>query len=163
MVETLIGLGVIGIALLAASFIAGEIFDGAFDNFGGDWLSGSAVAGFLGAFGFAGAAVFDATQNVLFTILAGLATGLIFGAAATYITRALMRGGDNSTVRSAGLVGLSGNVISDIPADGLGVVNVTAAGHITRLNARATEELPAGTAVIITQVLSPTSVVVQRS
>ena len=42
------------------------------------------------------------------------------------------------------------------------VVNVVAAGHITRLNARADEPLPSGTAVVVTSVLSPTSVRVSR-
>ena len=48
-----------------------------------------------------------------------------------------------------------------MPAEGYGEVSLVVAGHLTKLNARAPEALPAGTPVLITGVLSPTSVSVE--
>ena len=41
----------IGLLLLVVSLVAGELLDGVLEGFGGDWLSGAAIAGFLAAFG----------------------------------------------------------------------------------------------------------------
>ncbi|MGL5928399.1 MAG: hypothetical protein ACRCY8_05650 [Dermatophilaceae bacterium] len=158
----LLVIGGVGILLLAVSLVAGEFVDGLFDGFGSDLLSGLAVAAFLGAFGFVGALTLDASDNRGAAIGAGLAAGALVGVGTGYATRSLMRGGDEATVRSATLVGLSGSVIDAIPDGGLGQVMVTAAGHLTRLNARADEPIPNGSAVTIVAVLSPTSVKVTK-
>lgn len=162
MQTTLLVVGGIGLVLLLVSFVAGEALDGALDSVGPDLLSGLAVASFLAAFGFVGALVLDLTGSNGAALGAGLVAGAVVGVGAGKASQALMRGGDESTVRSAGLVGLTGSVIDAIPADGMGQVSVVAAGHITRLNARADEPLPNGTAVRVAAVLSPTSVRVVR-
>lgn len=159
---TLLVIGGIGILLLLVSFVLGDILDGALDSIGPDAFSGLAIAGFLAAFGFVGALTLDAGAPAGVAILAGLVAGIAAGAGAGYASSRLMRGGDESTVRSSGLVGLTGTVVEAVPADGYGMVSVTAAGHITRLNARSDEPLPGGTAVVVTAVLSPTSVTVSR-
>ncbi len=162
MQTTLLVIGGIGILLLLISLVAGEVLDGILDGFGPDLLSGLAVASFLAAFGFVGALVEDASGNSGAAIGAGLVAGAVVGAGAGLASRQLMRGGDEATVRTSGLIGLHGSVIEAIPEEGFGQVTVVAAGHITRLNARADEPMAGGTPVVITSVLSPTSVRVSR-
>lgn len=151
--------GGIGVVLLVITLVVGDVFGGVLDVFGGgaDWAVG-AVAGFLGAFGFAGALVLGLTDVMLFAVLAGGLAGLGVGALSAIGTRYLQRGGDDSTVRSASLVGLNGIVVNDIPALGYGEISVVVSGHLTKLNARCPEPLPAGSPVIVDAVLSPTSV-----
>lgn len=152
-------IGGVGLALLLVSVLVGDHLDGALDSLGaGDWLSGGALAGFIGAFGFGGAIVLGATDSLLAAILGGLLAGVAVGVAAGWLTLKLQRDGSDSTVRSAALVGVSGTVINDIPADGYGEISVVVAGHLTKLNARCPEPLPAGHAVTVEAVLSPTSV-----
>lgn len=155
-------IGGIGILLLLVSLVAGEVFDGLFESIGGDLLSGGAVAGFLAALGFVGALILGATDSSGLAIVGGLLAGIAMGALAGWGTKLLSKGGDDATVRSSSLVGHPGTVISAIPAEGYGQVSVVVAGHITQLNARAAEALPAGTAVVVAAVLSPTSVQVTR-
>jgi hypothetical protein len=52
-------------------------------------------------------------------------------------------------------------VISAIPEGGLGEVSIVVAGHITKLNARSSAALPAGTPVTVQAVLSAASVMVE--
>jgi membrane protein implicated in regulation of membrane protease activity len=162
MQATLLVVGGIGILLLLVSLVAGDFVDGFLDGVGPDLLSGLAVAGFLAAFGFVGALVADSGASSAVTLLSGLAAGSVVAVGAGQASKRLMRGGDEATVRSSGLVGLTGTVVEPVPADGFGMVSVVAAGHITRLNARADEPLGSGTAVVVTSVLSPTSVRVAR-
>jgi len=158
-VVTFLVIGGIGIALLLVSLVVGDVLDGVLD-FGGDLFGAEAVAGFLGAFGFAGAIAMDSTDSLGTSIVVGLVAGAVIGAAAGWASRILKRGGDESNVRSSDLAGRHGTVISAIPEEGYGQVSVTVAGHITTLNARCPGGLPSGTAVTITAVLSPTSVLV---
>ncbi len=155
-------IGGVGIVLLLVSLVAGEFFDGIFEGIGGDLFSGAAVSGFLAAFGFVGALTMNSTDSSGLAIAAGLGAGVLVGGLAGWGTSYLSKGGDEATVRSSALVGQSGSVISAVPADGFGQVSVVVAGHITTLNARATEPLTAGTPVTVTAVLSPTSVQVER-
>ena len=154
-------IGVVGLLLLLVSLVLGEVFEGVFDAIGGDLLSGASVAAFLGAFGFTGALVADATGSTAGAVAAGLGAGVVTGGLAGWLTQVLRRGGDDATVRSASLAGRTGSVVSAIPTDGYGDVSIVVAGHITRLNARAGAALPAGTPVRVTAVLSPTSVMVE--
>ena len=155
--------GVIGIVLLVLSLFFGDHTDalhGMFE-FGGDWFSGAALAGFLGALGFVGALAYDATGSTTVGIAVGVVAGVVIGALVGWAMAKLRDGGDDSTVRSAELVWKEGTVVSAIPAEGYGEISVVVAGHLTKLNARAPEPLPAGTPVIVTGVLSPTSVSVE--
>lgn len=163
MVAVFIGIGVLGLLLLVVSLIAGEFLHGLLDSFGSDILSGAAVAGFLAAFGFVGALVAQGTDNAAVSSVAGLAAGLLVGWAAGKATTSLMRGGDEATVRTTSLVGVTGTVVDEIPDTGFGKISVVVAGHLTRLHARSLEPIEAGTPVRVTAVLSPTSVQVTRS
>lgn len=153
-------IGALGVLLLLASLVIGDVLDGVFE-FGGDLLSGAALAGFLGAFGFAGALGLDATDSFGAALGIGLAAGLVIGGGVGFVSARLQRGGDESNVRTADLVGRQATVVSTIPAEGYGEVSIVAAGHITKLNARAPGGLSSGTPVTITAVLSATSVAVE--
>ena len=54
-----------------------------------------------------------------------------------------------------------GVVVSAIPEAGFGVVSISVGGHITRLNARSSVAVPAGTQVSVTSLISPTAVQVE--
>ena len=54
-----------------------------------------------------------------------------------------------------------GTVVSAIPEDEFGVVSISVGGHLTRLNARSSLAVPAGTQVSVTSVISPTAVQVE--
>ena len=153
-------IGGVGVALLLVSLIIGDLLDGVLD-FGGDLLSGAALAGFLGAFGFAGALAYDATDSMGASIGIGLVAGLAVGAGAGFAIARLKQGGDEANVRTGDLVGHHGTVISTIPDEGLGEVSIVVSGHITKLNARAAGTLPAGTPVTVTAILSATAVRVE--
>ncbi len=154
-------IGAIGVVLLLVSLLIGDHLDGVLDGLGGDYVSGAALAGFLGAFGFVGALVVDGTGSTAAAIGAGLVAGLAIGAGVGWVSNRLRRGGDEANVRTSSLVGRTATVMNPIPSQGYGEISIVASGHITKLNARAAEPLPAGTPVTITGVLSPTSVLVE--
>lgn len=150
--------GIVGLALLVISLVAGEIFDG----FGGDWFSGAAVAGFLSAFGFCAALAESLDAPAPVTIGAGVVVGLGVGGFAAWLTRLLKHSTTDDTPRTADVLGYDGVVVSSIPAAGFGVVSISVGGHLTRLNARSAEPLEPGAAVTVVGVLSPTAVSVAR-
>jgi hypothetical protein len=151
-------LGGLGLVLLVASLVLGEVFDGLLDGVGGDILSTAAVAGFLSGFGFTGAIVAPALGSGV-----AIGLGLVGGVAlAGLLTRGLSRARTDATPSSGALVGLAGTVVTAVPSQGYGEVSVVVAGHLTKLNARAEEALGVGTPVTVTTVLSPTSVSVTR-
>ena len=63
--------GASGILLLLASLVVGDVLDGALE-FGGDLISGSALAAFIGAFGFGGALALDASGSMGIAITSGV-------------------------------------------------------------------------------------------
>lgn len=154
-------IGGIGIALLLVSLILGDLLDGAFEGLGGDLFSGAALAGFLGAFGFAGALTMVQSDNVVVAIVVGVVAGLVIGGGVGYLTLKLKEGGDDANVETGTLVGREATVINAVPEGGYGQVSIVASGHITKLNARASQPVPTGTPVVITAVLSATSVMVK--
>lgn len=157
-VFTFLIIGGIGILLLLISLVVGDFLD-SFD-FGGDLFSGAALAGFLGAFGFAGAITHDLQDSLGLSMAVGLAAGVAIGAAVGWASLQLKKGGDEANVRTGDLTGQEATVVSPIPEDGFGEVSIVVSGHITKLHARAAAGLSAGTPVTITAVLSPTSVMV---
>jgi len=163
MVLAFLIVGAVGLVLLTVSLVVGEVFDGLLDSIPGDLLSGAAIAGFLSAFGFVGALVQQSSDSTLASTLAGLGAGGVVGWGVGAVTKQLMKGGDEATVRTASLVGHAATVVDEIPDVGYGQVSLVVAGHLTRLNARSPEPIEAGTPVTVTAVLSPTSVQVSRA
>lgn len=159
-------IGVVGLAIVLASLLLGDILEGLFDAFDADFghgvFSAPVIGSFLAAFGFGAALVMTATGiGAAGGALAGLASGGVIGALALLMTRSLMHMPTDPTMRSADLVGSTGVVITPIPAEGLGEVSLTYAGQITKLSARASAPISSGTTVVVTQVASSSSVVVR--
>lgn len=159
---TFLVIGGLGVALLLAALILGDHMDGAFDALGGgDWFTGASLAGFLGGLGFGGAIILDLTGSSGLATFAGALFGLALGALAAWSVFKLRHIGDHSAPSQRSIIGLSGTVITDIPADGFGEIRVVNAGHLTKLAARCNRPIPVGTEVWIAESLSATAVRVE--
>jgi membrane-bound ClpP family serine protease len=156
---TFIVIGLAGLGLLLVSLLVGDLFDGALDALAGDVFSGAVVGAFVAATGF-GAAAAQGAVGTAAAVPVGLVTGLAFAWFAWWLTRLLRDGGSDSTPTTDDTIGRDARVVTPIPADGLGVVDVLVGGHVMRLNARAEQPIEPGTPVHVTSVLSPTSVTV---
>lgn len=160
-------IGSIGLALVTLSLFVGEIFDSLFDSFdldGGGIFSTPVIGAFLAAFGFGAALIVYTTEvGPGMSAVGGLASGIVVGGIALVMTRGLMNMPTDETVKSSGLQGRTGTVVTRIPADGYGEISVTYAGQNMKVSARAAEPIPAGTRVVVTDVTSASSVVVQRA
>ncbi|HQK61675.1 MAG TPA: hypothetical protein PLL40_14795 [Dermatophilaceae bacterium] len=161
MLTVFLAIGAAGLALLVISLVVGEIHGGLFEWIDNDLFSGAAVSAFLSALGFVGALVESTSGNTTVATLAGTGAGAGMAYAARGLTRSLQSGEGDTTVRSGDLVGHRGHVVEAIPRDGMGMVSVSVAGHLTRLNARCEQPLSAGTGIEVTSVLSPTAVTVR--
>lgn len=155
--ETFLVIGSVGILLLIVSLVVGDLLDGVLDSLGG-LFSTEVVAGFLGALGFGGALALSLTGSQAMAWTVGIAAGVVLGLAAGAASRWLHRGDHTGSVRTSDLMERRGRVLSDVPADGYGLVTLSVGGHVTRVNARSTAPLAAGTEVVVVEVLSPTAV-----
>ena len=153
--------GAVGVVLLLVALVVGYIFDGAFEGLSAGFFSTEALAGFLGALGFGGAITLSVTGSTSIAVIVGLVLGVLLGWSAARASAFLHGTGETDTVRTSDMVEKIGNVVSAIPESGFGVVSITVGGHLTRLNARSSVVVPAGTQVSVTQVISPTAVQVE--
>lgn len=154
--------GVIGVLLLVVALVVGDLVDGLFESLGaGGLFSTEALAAFLGALGFGGAIALDATGSAPIALVVGLVFGAGLGGVAGWASKKLHDSADSGATSTHDLVEQIGTVVSDIPAGGYGVVSLTKAGHLTRVNARSSAPVPAGTTVTVVSVLSPTAVQVE--
>ncbi|UFN46483.1 hypothetical protein [Nocardioides okcheonensis] len=153
--------GALGVVLLVVALVVGDVLDGAFEGLSAGFFSTEALAGFLGALGFGGAIALDATGSTSLAVVIGLVLGVLLGALAAKASRFLHGDGEGDAVRTSDLLEKMGSVVSAIPEDGFGVVQLSVGGHLTRLNARSSAAVPAGTRVSVTRVISPTAVEVE--
>lgn len=154
-------IGALGVVLLVVALVLGDVLDGAFEGLSAGFFSTEALAGFLGALGFGGAIALSLTGSTSLAVVIGLVLGVLLGALAARASRFLHGDGATDTVRTSDLLEKMGSVVSAIPEDGYGVVQLSVGGHLTRLNARSTTAVPAGTRVSVTEVISPTAVRVE--
>ena len=154
-------LGAVGVVLLLVALVVGDVLDGAFEGLSAGFFSTEALAGFLGALGFGGAITLSVTGSTSIAVVVGLVLGALLGWGAARASAFLHGSGETDTVRTADMVEKIGRVVSAIPEGGLGVVSISVGGHLTRLNARSSVAVPAGTQVSVTQVISPTAVQVE--
>lgn len=154
-------IGALGVVLLVVALVLGDVLDGAFEGLSAGFFSTEALAGFLGALGFGGAIALSTTGSTTLAVLIGLVLGVLLGALAARASRFLHGDGESDTVRTSDLLERMGSVVSAIPEDGFGVVQLSVGGHLTRLNARSSVAVPAGTRVSVTEVISPTAVRVE--
>lgn len=167
-VTAFIVIGAVGLAIVIVTLLLGEIFDGllgAFDvDVGGGIFSAPVIGSFLAAFGFGAALImFAGGVGATAGALGGLASGLVVGGFALTIMRSLMNMPTDATVTTRGLEGVRGTVITPIPAHGYGEVTIRHHGEQRKYNAQAMEDLPSGTPVEVTGVLSASAVTVVRA
>ncbi|MDZ5660725.1 hypothetical protein HN031_04000 [Nocardioides sp. zg-1308] len=153
--------GALGVVLLLVALLVGDVLDGALEGLGAGFFSTEALAGFLGALGFGGAIALEVTGSTSLAVVVGVVLGVLLAVAAAKASRFLHGSGETDTVRTSDMVEKIGSVVSAIPDGGFGVVSISVGGHITRLNARSSTAVPAGTQISVTQVISPTAVQVE--
>ena len=153
--------GAVGVVLLLVALVVGDVLDGALEGLSAGFFSTEALAGFLGALGFGGAIALETTGSTSIAVVVGLVLGVLLGWLAARASRFLHGDGEGDTVRTSDMLERIGSVVSAIPEGGFGVVSLSVGGHITRLNARSSIAVPAGTQVSVTQVISPTAVQVE--
>ena len=126
-------------------------------------LSLPSIAGFIGAFGFAGAIGTQVLHSRSATIpcLIGVAAAIPTAWLAARLTRAAMEMHTDATPTQGDVIGTLGVVVRAIPAQGYGEVRVSFAGQQMKFHARAAEPLPAGVSILVIDAPSTTSVVVE--
>jgi membrane protein implicated in regulation of membrane protease activity len=159
--------GIVGLVLLLATLVLGDLFDSLFDSFdleAGGFISGPAIGAFLASFGF-GAALIQSNSDwsTGASAVGGLAIGAVIGAIVGAVTRTLMHMPTDATLRATDLVGAHGTVVTRIPVDGMGEITLVQSGQLMKLAARADGTLQEGTSVVVVGVLSSTSVKVRPS
>lgn len=153
-------IGIAGLVLLGVSLLLGDLFDGILDALAGDVFSSAVIGGFVAALGFGGAIAHGLGAPLLVSIPVGIVAGVGFGWFAAWLTRLVRGGGTAETPIADDAIGREAIVVTDIPADGFGVVRCDLGGHVARYNARADAPIAAGAAVHVTGVISPTAVTV---
>ncbi len=158
-------IGVVGLLIVLATLLLGEVFDGLFGGLdvdaGGGVFSAPVIGSFLAAFGFGAALIVTSTgASATVGALGGLVSGMVVGGLALLLTRSLINMPTDETVTTRGLEGTPGIVITPIPAQGYGEVTIRHHGEQRKYNAMAAEDLPVGTPVEVTGVLSASAVVV---
>jgi membrane-bound ClpP family serine protease len=157
---TFLVIGLVGLVLLLVSLVVGDLFDGALDVLAGDVFTSAVIGAFVSATGFGGAAAQAFGLPMVLAVPAGLATGVVFGAFAYWLTSLLSDADSDATPTTDDALGREGRVVTDIPEVGFGVVTILVGGHTMRLNAKAELPLEPGTEVHVTSILSPTAVTV---
>lgn len=164
-------LGTVGVVLLLASLLLGDLFEGLVGwldgidlDVDGGWFSLPVLAAFLSAFGFGGALASSATDgNVAAGLVGGAAAGLLLGYLAWRLSRALMGMATDATPTASHLVGKPGKVVTPVAGNRLGEVLVRSGGQPVKVSARSRADLATGEAVVVVEVVSPTSVVVESA
>ncbi|BBH69409.1 hypothetical protein ACTI_60940 [Actinoplanes sp. OR16] len=161
-------IGGAGLAILAFALLGGEIAN--FGHFGADGLVPvEAVAGFLGALGFAGAITAELlSARTPSMILIAVAVALVAAFAAAWLALRFSRAArdmrTDATPTRQNLVGTIGVVVTRVPAgSGYGEVRVRLGGQPVKLYARADQALPAGTPIFVVEAPTDTSVVVEAT
>jgi membrane protein implicated in regulation of membrane protease activity len=160
-------IGGVGVVVLALGLLGAELLHFGHPDVDGP-VSLEAVAGFVGAFGFAGAIaseLLDARTPGAVAAAAGV--GAIAALPTAYLAMRLARAARNmrtdATPTRQHLVGSLGVVVTPIPATGYGEVRVRIGGQPVKLNARAAKPMPIGAQVFVIEAPSDTSVVVEET
>lgn len=163
MLTALLVLGVLGLAVVLAGLLLGELLDGALDVVvPGDLVPGAtpAAGAALAAFGFGGALALRSGGLGIGTAGALGALGAVAVGTASYrLSRSLIGDGVPPPGPDA-LYGVFGRLVTPVPAHGYGEASFVVHGTRRKLSARAEHPLPAGTPVYVLDVLSATSVLV---
>jgi membrane protein implicated in regulation of membrane protease activity len=144
----------------------GHVHAGHADLGHGTELSLPVIAGFLGAFGFAGAVAASlGSGHGAATVLGAVLVGTLAAVPTAWIAGKLVNAAINmptdATLTSNDLVGMLGVVITPVPVGGYGEVRLAVAGQQIKFNARSEQPLALGTQIFVIEVPSPTSVLVE--
>lgn len=159
-------IGAVGALLLIVGLVIGDVFDGVLPE--SDWLSMTAIATWLTAFGF-GAYVIDERSPLptIIAVIVGAAAGFALGYVALRWSRSLATMATDATPTAADLTGRHGRVITAIPPRSSGEILVRMGGQPVKLTAVAGsgqgETFERGTEVVVVDVLSSTRVEVQST
>ncbi|OWY61504.1 hypothetical protein B7486_63445, partial [cyanobacterium TDX16] len=124
-------LGIVGVVLLLASLLLGDLFEGLFsfldgielDLDAGGLFSLPVFAAFLSAFGFGGyLAMSSFDESLVAGLVGGTLGGLVLGWFAYRVTRALMHMNTDATPHASDLVGKSGKVVTPLLGEAFGEV-----------------------------------------
>jgi membrane-bound ClpP family serine protease len=159
-VTTFLVIGIVGLVLVGISLVLGDIFDGVLDVLAGDVFSSAVLGGFVSAFGFGAALMQGIGAPAALSVPVGVAAGVVVGWLAWWLTKLVKDGSSDGTLSADDALGRSGRVITAIPADGFGAVRLLIGGHSVQVNAKAEAPIEPGTEVHVTQILSPTAVLV---
>jgi membrane protein implicated in regulation of membrane protease activity len=159
--------GGIGIAVLAISLLVGDLLQLGHPDADGPF-SLPTVAAFVGAFGLGGALATSLFRGGgLFSMAAGLVTGVVIAVPAALGTAALARAASrmrtDATPTRQDLIGRLGVVVTAITEGGYGEVRISVGGQPVKLNARADRPVPLGAHVFVVAAPSDTSVVVEQT
>lgn len=154
--------GLVGLVVIAVSLVS-DLHSVGLDAVGADWFSTEVVGGFISALGFGGAIAVQAGAPDWLAVLVGIVAGTAFGAGAAWLTGLVRRGSTDGMPEAVDAVGREGRIVSAVPDEGYGAVEVWVGGHTVRFNARADFSIEAGTRIHVTSVLSPTAVTVSPS
>ncbi|KMS70617.1 hypothetical protein ACH49_25410 [Streptomyces leeuwenhoekii] len=163
-----LGLGIAGVVLLVLSFVLEGVLEGLLDGISvvdgllDGLLSLPVIAGFLSMLGFSGAIVLGTTGlGAVGATVIGVPAGVLTGWFAYRLSRALMRDYSGAAPRDDDLIGVSGSVVTAIPADGYGEVLVRLAGQPVKLAAKSPVAVARGAEVWVEQTLSQSAVSVR--
>ena len=157
---TFLVIGIVGLVLVGISLVLGDVLDGVFDALAGDVFSSAVLGGFVSAFGFGAALMQGIGAPTVVSVPVGVAAGVVVGWLAWWLTKLVKDSSSDGTLSTDDALGRAGRVITAIPADGFGAVRLMIGGHSVQLNAKAEAPVEAGTEVHVTQILSPTAVLV---
>ncbi len=153
-----LAIGAFGIVVAALALFGGSFFD-----LGDGLFSTEAAATFIGGFGFASASAYELVGDSV-DIIGSAGIGVMVAVPlAFFAARMVERVGDmptDATPTATDLAGAKGVVVTPVPAGGFGEVRVRIGGQPMKLYARATKPIALGAAIIVTEALSETSVVV---
>ncbi|MEV6931514.1 NfeD family protein [Dactylosporangium sp. NPDC051485] len=164
METTFLVIGGVGVVVLALSVLIGDLFHFGHPDAAGPF-SVPAVAGFIGAFGFAGAAVAALTGSggLLVPVAAGVVAALPTAWAATRMARMAMNMRTDATPTQLDMIGTTGVVVTAIAGNAFGEVRISLGGQPVKLSARADRPIPLGARVLVVEATSPTSVIVEET
>lgn len=163
-----LGLGFAGLILLVVTLLFDGILEGllggvhALNGFFDGLISLPVIAGFVSMLGFAGAIVTGTTGlGPAASTAVAVPAALLTAWGAYRAGKALMGDDSGGAPREGDVVGVTGTVVTAVPANGYGEVLVRLAGQPVKLAARADLPLPRGTEIWVDRSLSSTSVSVR--
>lgn len=165
-----VAIGTIGVLLFVVAYLVDAVFDGLVEGLlpDSEWLSLSAIATLLTAFGL-GAAVLQWRLGLPAPLaaLGGLVVGGALVAATVRLTRSLRDMATDATPEADDLLGCGGRVVTAVRAGSSGEVVVQLGGQPVKLSAigppPGAGDLARGTDIVVVEVVSPTRVRVETA